>query len=172
MNSDFLFQITKFDYFDYMTSREQKQQTLIYSFITISIILFIALTFSMNFIRDIKTLLILKNLFSKICHQIDNRCFVINGKPLLVCSRCIGIYSGTLVLFTILIFSTKFRKILEKLDFRVVLLLSLPLVFDWSINFIFKSETTNFVRFLTGFLSSIIPVYFLNSLVFRKTFYV
>lgn len=171
MNSNFLFQIMEFDYFEYVTKREQKQQTLIYSFITISIIIFIALTFSMNLINDINALLILRNLFGKLCHQIDNRCFFINGKPMLVCSRCFGIYSGTLVLFTMLIFSTKFRKIIEKLDFRFILLLALPLVFDWTINFIFKYETTNFVRFLTGFLSSIIPVYFLNSLIFRKTFY-
>lgn len=32
--------------------------------------------------------------FHSLCHQIPDRSFWINGQPMAVCSRCIGIYSG------------------------------------------------------------------------------
>lgn len=32
--------------------------------------------------------------FSSLCHQMAGRSFWINGQPMAVCSRCIGIYSG------------------------------------------------------------------------------
>ena len=34
--------------------------------------------------------------FYSLCHQIADRSFWINGQPMAVCSRCIGIYSGFL----------------------------------------------------------------------------
>lgn len=35
-----------------------------------------------------------KSLFSRICHGIADRCFEIDGIPLHLCSRCLGIYAG------------------------------------------------------------------------------
>lgn len=35
--------------------------------------------------------------FFSLCHQIPDRSFWINGQPMAVCSRCIGIYSGFLL---------------------------------------------------------------------------
>lgn len=32
--------------------------------------------------------------FNSLCHQIADRSFWINGQPMAVCSRCMGIYSG------------------------------------------------------------------------------
>ncbi|PAU92963.1 hypothetical protein CK503_13635 [Aliifodinibius salipaludis] len=32
--------------------------------------------------------------FNSLCHQMANRSFWINGQPMAVCSRCIGVYSG------------------------------------------------------------------------------
>lgn len=32
--------------------------------------------------------------FSGLCHQIPARSFALNGQPMAVCSRCLGIYSG------------------------------------------------------------------------------
>ena len=34
--------------------------------------------------------------FYSLCHQIADRSFWVNGQPMAVCSRCIGIYSGFL----------------------------------------------------------------------------
>lgn len=36
------------------------------------------------------------SLFSDLCHQIAERSFWLNGQPMAVCSRCLGIYSGFL----------------------------------------------------------------------------
>ncbi|MFN4111281.1 MAG: DUF2085 domain-containing protein [Ignavibacteria bacterium] len=122
-------------------------------------------TFSLNFIKDTALILLIKNFYHNLCHQIESRTFFIGGKPMLICSRCTGIYLGSLILFFILTIISSLRKILDKFNFRIILLFSAPLLIDWSLNFIFKIETTNFVRFLTGFLISLIPVYFLNSLI-------
>ncbi|MBK7868980.1 MAG: DUF2085 domain-containing protein [Ignavibacteriales bacterium] len=35
-----------------------------------------------------------KSLFTRICHGMADRCFEIDGIPLHLCSRCLGIYSG------------------------------------------------------------------------------
>ncbi len=35
-----------------------------------------------------------KSLFSRICHGMADRCFEIDGIPLHLCSRCLGIYAG------------------------------------------------------------------------------
>lgn len=35
-----------------------------------------------------------KLLFSRICHGMADRCFDINGVPLHLCARCLGIYTG------------------------------------------------------------------------------
>lgn len=35
-----------------------------------------------------------KSLFSRICHGMADRCFEIDGIPLHLCSRCLGIYTG------------------------------------------------------------------------------
>lgn len=37
-----------------------------------------------------------KALYSKICHGIGDRCFQIDGIPLHLCARCLGIYTGLL----------------------------------------------------------------------------
>lgn len=33
-------------------------------------------------------------MFSDLCHQLADRSFWLNGQPMAVCSRCIGIYAG------------------------------------------------------------------------------
>lgn len=34
------------------------------------------------------------HLFTDLCHQLPDRSFWLNGQPMAVCSRCLGIYSG------------------------------------------------------------------------------
>lgn len=133
------------------------------------IFVFISLTFSMHFTQNFEFLIILKNLYAKVCHQIENRCFLIDEKPMFVCSRCTGIYFGIFTLFLILTLFKSLRKKFLLFDFKKLFLFALPLLFDWSLNFIFKIETTNFVRFLTGLLMSFIPVYLLNHLIIQGT---
>lgn len=128
-------------------------------------LLMILLSFSLHFSKNSFFLIIIRNAYSLICHQLEDRTFIINGKPMLICSRCFGIYAGITILFGIIFFSKRIRDKLLKLKVNFILLLSSPLILDWSFNFILKIDSTNFVRFLTGFLFSFLPVHYLNYLI-------
>jgi uncharacterized membrane protein len=43
------------------------------------------------------TALLIRNFFSQLCHQDPNRSFLLNGAPVAVCVRCLGIYWGVAV---------------------------------------------------------------------------
>lgn len=127
-------------------------------------LLVILFSFSMHFSKNPVLLIIIRDTFSLICHQLEERTFIVNGKPMFICSRCFGIYSGMTILFVVIFFSKRIRDKLLKLKLKFIFLLASPLILDWCLNFILKIDSTNFVRFLTGFLFSIIPVYYLNYL--------
>jgi uncharacterized membrane protein len=38
--------------------------------------------------------LLIRNFFSRLCHQDPSRSFVVDGSPVAVCVRCLGIYWG------------------------------------------------------------------------------
>jgi uncharacterized membrane protein len=40
------------------------------------------------------TALLIRNFFSRLCHQNPSRSFVLDGAPVAVCVRCLGIYWG------------------------------------------------------------------------------
>ncbi len=41
--------------------------------------------------------LVIRNFFSRLCHQDPSRSFVVDGSPVAVCVRCLGIYWGVAV---------------------------------------------------------------------------
>ena len=41
--------------------------------------------------------LLIRNFFSQLCHQDPNRSFLLDGAPVAVCARCLGIYWGVAV---------------------------------------------------------------------------
>ncbi len=139
-------------------------QNQLYFLLCTLLFFFLIFTFALHFLQDFTLLFILKNFYGSICHQIESRCFFVNAKPMLICARCTGIFGGAFILFLILSLNKTLRKSLDKFSFKSILVFALPLIIEWSLNFIFKIETTNFVRFLTGIIFSIIPVYFMNSL--------
>jgi uncharacterized membrane protein len=142
----------------------KNHQNFTYVFITFLLFIFLLFTFSLQLFPNSPTLFFLKNFYNKICHQIESRCFFVNEKPMLICSRCSGIFGGAFILFLILSLSKKFRSFLYKIDTYKIFYFLVPLLIEWLINFIFKIESTNFVRFSTGIIFSIVPVYFLNLL--------
>ena len=38
--------------------------------------------------------LLIRSFFSRLCHQDPTRCFLVQGSPVAVCVRCLGIYCG------------------------------------------------------------------------------
>lgn len=91
-------------------------------------------------------------LFSGSCHQMPDRSFWIMGYPMALCSRCTGIYTGTVL--------AALQKVLYKKDLNNKVLLSLIcFVFaDIALNFFFAFNTGLIVRFIAGVLIGIILV--------------
>ncbi len=46
---------------------------------------------------------LLNRIYSRVCHQVNSKCIIVDGESMLVCARCTGIYFGVLFagLFTL-----------------------------------------------------------------------
>jgi len=92
--------------------------------------------------------------FGSICHQMPERSINLDGHPVAVCSRCLGVYFG---LFAGFIICPLWRKIddIEPLP-RFWLFLSLiPISLDWSLTLFGIWENTHISRSVTGFILGI-----------------
>ena len=77
------------------------------------------------------------------CYQLSERSFFIGKYQFPVCARCTGIIIGGLLSFIFSYF----------IDFSyIILIFCLPLVIDGGIQLKTSYESTNFKRFLTGFM--------------------
>ncbi len=86
-----------------------------------------------------------------VCHQVLERSFLVDGKPLMVCARCSGLYSSFLFSF---LFLYKFSKEYQpKKDFILALALVSPLAFDGALSYLGWWQTNNYLRWITGVLS-------------------
>ncbi|MBU0762598.1 MAG: DUF2085 domain-containing protein [Candidatus Altiarchaeota archaeon] len=95
--------------------------------------------------------------FSRLCHQLSERSFTLWDSKLGVCARCVGIYFG-------LLFGCVFYRLINPkgaIPTRWILLASVaPLFFDGVTQFIGLRESTNLLRFITGFLFGVVfPTY-------------
>ena len=100
--------------------------------------------------------------FSPTCHQIAGRCFVLDGHPLAVCGRCLGVYAGFaagLVLYPLV---RGFSR-LSLPDARLLLLLTLPLALDGTAGLLGIWKSPIGLRFATGLLwGAGLPFYFVT----------
>jgi uncharacterized membrane protein len=100
--------------------------------------------------------------FSPICHQIPDRCFVFRGHPLAVCGRCLGIYLGFAAGLILYPFVRGFSKLVLPTA-RVFLLVTLPMAMDAVAGVVGIWESPIGVRFATGFAwGTILPFYFVT----------
>ncbi|MCU7490213.1 MAG: DUF2085 domain-containing protein [Ignavibacteria bacterium] len=86
--------------------------------------------------------------YSHVCHQITEKTIFILGRPLLVCSRCFGIYAG---LFAASLFSL-FISVKRPLRKKYLIFAGIPMLLDvmlYSVNIYNYSKIT---AFLTGLL--------------------
>lgn len=98
--------------------------------------------------RTIANPTFIKKIYSPFCHQDEEKSIKINGSLLPVCSRCTGIYSGSLLISIILLV---FRKT-PYLKFSSITLLSLPMLIDvlgYSVGLYSYSKT---IALITGFI--------------------
>jgi uncharacterized membrane protein len=100
--------------------------------------------------------------FSPICHQIPGRCFFLQGHPLAVCGRCIGIYVGFAAGLIVYPFVRGFSK-LELPPVRLLVLLTLPMALDAVAGILGVWASPIGVRFATGFAwGTVLPFYFVT----------
>ena len=139
---------------------------IVYFFSIGLIIIWIAAIFLAPYLRcrSWPAYIFIYSIFSPICHQNPARSFFIFGYPLAVCSRCLGIYVGFLGGIIIYpIFRGFFSLSLPKAKY--FLALSLPIGVDTLGNFLRLWSTSNWPRFVLGFIWGIIlPFYFITGL--------
>jgi uncharacterized membrane protein len=85
------------------------------------------------------------------CHQIPERCFKINGKPMPFCARCFGCSIGHVLVFVL--FLTGILFLAGTLPALLIAASGMVVMFvDWSIQNHFKLVSNNYSRFITGIL--------------------
>jgi uncharacterized membrane protein len=101
----------------------------------------------------------IRHAYSNVCHQVDKKCFYINGKELLVCARCTGIYLGAFItLFVLLISNKKFF-----MNLKILLMASIPMFVDVLLNTVNIKSYSKVAAFLTGALfGSVVLIYILT----------
>ncbi len=90
-----------------------------------------------------------------ICHQKPERCFKINNKPMLLCSRCFGLYFFIFIgfLFSIIIGPESFN-IKQLIIFTIII--TSPFFFDSITQFLGFRNSNNTLRFITGSFAGLI----------------
>jgi uncharacterized membrane protein len=91
-------------------------------------------------------------MFSPLCHQIPGRSFFLSGIQLPVCARCTGIYLGGFV-------GSFFVRPRAPPPW-ILMAAFLPMGID-GVTQIFFRESTNSIRFLTGFIAGVAVLFYL-----------
>ena len=89
-------------------------------------------------------------LFSRVCHQQLDRTFAVQGIPLAVCSRCIGIYSVLPVALVIFSFFSTVLNIAKSYIVTLFVLASLIVIVDGAANLFQLWQSSDLIRVLTG----------------------
>ncbi len=94
-----------------------------------------------------------------ICHRKPERSFFIKGHQFPVCARCTGFYTGLIAYLII----TRFYS--HGYDFNMLLtsmILMVPVAIDGLTQYFGPRESTNSLRFITGFIGGIGLIIFLK----------
>ena len=103
--------------------------------------------------------------FAPLCHQIPGRCFVLNGHPLAVCGRCLGIYAGFAAGIILYPLVRGFRR-MSLPPARMFILLTLPMALDAAGGILGVWKSPIGLRFATGFAwGTVLPFYFVTGAV-------
>ena len=101
----------------------------------------------------------MKNLTRYICHRIPERSFFIKGHQFPVCARCSGFYAGLIIY---LIYNQIYPMSYNLSAFIISLILMIPVAVDGLSQYFGPRESTNPLRFITGFIGGIGLIIFLK----------
>ncbi len=99
------------------------------------------------------------NIGKYICHQKPERSFFIKGHQFPVCARCTGFYTGLVVYLIVSHFYP------HRYDMSMLLIsmaLMVPVAIDGVTQYFGPRESTNKLRFITGFIGGIGLIIFLK----------
>lgn len=94
-----------------------------------------------------------------ICHRIPERSFFIKGHQFPVCARCTGFYTG---LFVYLIWNYFNGQNYDIYTLIISIILMIPTTIDGLTQYFGPRESTNNLRFITGFIGGIGLIIFLK----------
>jgi uncharacterized membrane protein len=101
----------------------------------------------------------IKKIYSNVCHQAAYKCMFFGGQQFLVCSRCLGIYTGMLIFSG---FSIFLKLNLKNLIFLLALSIAFMLI-DILLYNIGLYNYSQYIAFGTGlFFGSVTFIYILN----------
>ncbi len=147
-----------------MTNRQKV--ILIYVFSVAGLIIWISATFLAPFLKSQSQTWseFIYAVFSPVCHQISKRSLFIFGFPLAVCTRCLGIYMGSLLGLVLYPIVQGFSSSMTP-KIRPFVLVTIPIAIDTFGNFFSIWETTHWMRLTIGFIwGMILPFYFVSGL--------
>ncbi|MBR4396439.1 MAG: DUF2085 domain-containing protein [Methanobrevibacter sp.] len=87
-----------------------------------------------------------------ICHRIPERSFFIKGHQFPVCARCTGFYTGLVVY---LIWNSFYGHEYDLNTLIISIVLMIPVAIDGLTQYFGPRESTNNLRFITGFIGGI-----------------
>lgn len=99
----------------------------------------------------------LKIMYSSVCHQHIEKTIVWNGHHLLVCSRCFGIYSGSLISSLIFLFIPIFK--IKKISYLIIG--AVPMFIDVLFYSIGIYNYSKEIAFFSGFLFGIVGIIYI-----------
>jgi uncharacterized membrane protein len=97
-----------------------------------------------------------------ICHRIPERSFFIKGHQFPVCARCTGFYAG---LVAYLIGSLFYSHPYDLKMLVISMVLMVPAAIDGLTQYFGPRESTNNLRFITGFIGGIGLIIFLKIII-------
>jgi uncharacterized membrane protein len=102
---------------------------------------------------------VIYEMFGRVCHQIPERSFYVEGHPFAVCARCTGIYFG----FAAGVLLYPLVRSLRRGDAparKWLLWASVPALLDFALGFFGVLENTHLSRFLTGALLGAVAAFY------------
>jgi uncharacterized membrane protein len=128
--------------------------TLVVGFVSLIIVAPVALAHGYN-----SSAFVLYQMFAKVCHQIPERAFSLEGHPLAVCARCTGIYFGFVagVLVYPLVRSLRRGDAPAR---KWLFVAAAPALLDFALGFFGIWENTHWSRSVTGALLGAVAAFY------------
>jgi uncharacterized membrane protein len=103
---------------------------------------------------------IFKRIYSPVCHQVHDKCISIENNEMLVCARCFGIYSGSLIAGIAIIFFQ-----FANMKIKLLLIAPIPLIADVMLSTIDIYSYSKLLAFITGLIfGTIVFLFLLNEI--------